>query len=135
MTFTNDNAAVDTIRGMMMSSWETYVSYTMPLGLHHLIGGNHYAPMPENNRAPRSDWTAVYYHRADAEGIGVDRTRRGNKAVEQYFQPVRDRFDNEGRTTKAFRVRNVVGVGAFIARTVWDVYIARDYRVPPPRDG
>jgi alpha-glucuronidase len=94
MTFTNDNATVDTIRDMMMSSWETYVSYTMPLGLHHLIGGNHYAPMPENDRAPRSDWTASYYHRADAGGIGVDRTSRGNKAVEQYFPPVRDRFDN-----------------------------------------
>ncbi len=94
MTFTNDNTAVDTIRDMMMSSWETYVSYTMPLGLHHLIGGNHYAPMPENNRAPRSDWTAFYYHRADAEGIGIDRTRRGNKAVEQYFPSVCDRFDN-----------------------------------------
>lgn len=102
MTFTNDDATVDTIRDMMMSSWETYVSYTMPLGLHHLIGGNHYAPMPENDRAPRSDWTAVYYHRADAEGIGVDRTRRGNKAVEQYFPPVRDRFDNLGTCPEKF---------------------------------
>ena len=94
MTFTNDDSTVDTIRDMMMSSWETYVSYTMPLGLHHLIGGDHYAPMPENARAPRSDWTAVYYHRAAADGIGFDRTKRGSKAVEQYFPPVCDLFDN-----------------------------------------
>ena len=94
MTFTNDDATVDTIHGMMMSSWETYVSYTMPLGLHHLIGGDHYAPMPENDRAPRSDWTAFYYHRAAGDGIGIDRTKRGNKAVEQYFPPVCNLFDD-----------------------------------------
>jgi len=94
MTFTNDDDAVNKIRDMMMSSWETYVRYTMPLGLHHLIGGDHYAPMPENASAPRSDWTAFYYHRAAPDGIGVDRTRGGDKAVEQYFPPVRDRFDS-----------------------------------------
>ena len=66
----------------------------MPLGLHHLIGGDHYAPMPQNARAQRTDWTAVYYHQASAEGIGFDRTIRGDKAVEQYFPPVRDMFDS-----------------------------------------
>jgi alpha-glucuronidase len=94
MTFSNDPKAVDTIRTMMMGSRETYVNYTMPLGLHHLIGGNHYAPMPENARAPRSDWTAVYFHQASTEGIGFDRTMRGDRAVGQYFPPVRDMFDS-----------------------------------------
>ncbi len=78
----------------MMSSHEAFVSYTMPLGLHHLIGGDHYAPMPENSKAPRADWTATYYHQASAGGVGFDRTMRGNQAVGQYFPPVRDRFDN-----------------------------------------
>ena len=94
MTFTNETRTVEVIRDMMMSSRETYVNYTMPLGLHHLIGGNHYAPMPWNNRAPRADWTATYYHQASAEGIGFDRTKRGDKAVEQYFPPVCDMFDD-----------------------------------------
>jgi len=94
MTFTNDDAAVSTIRDMMMSSRETFVKYTMPLGLHHLIGGDHYAPMPENSQAARRDWTAAYYHQAAADGIGYDRTRQGDKAVEQYFPPVCDKFDN-----------------------------------------
>lgn len=94
MTFTNDAKAVDVIRNMMMSSREAFVNYTMPLGLHHLIGGDHYAPMPWNAQAPRSDWTAAYYHRASADGIGFDRTKNGNKAVEQYFPPVCDLFDN-----------------------------------------
>lgn len=102
MTFTNRDDTVKIIRDMMMSSWETFVSYTMPLGLHHLIGGDHYAPMPENARAPRADWTATYYHRAATDGIGVDRTSRGNRAVEQYFQPVRDLFDDRAACPEKF---------------------------------
>jgi alpha-glucuronidase len=94
MTFSNDAKTVETIRGMMMTSREAFVNYTMPLGLHHLIGGNHYAPMPQNAKAPRADWTATYYHQASTEGIGFDRTMRGNKAVGQYFPPVRDMFDS-----------------------------------------
>jgi alpha-glucuronidase len=78
----------------MMGSRESFVNYTMPLGLHHLIGGNHYAPMPEVAKSQRADWTATYYHQASTEGIGFDRTMRGNKAVAQYFPPVRDRFDD-----------------------------------------
>jgi len=79
---------------MMMGSREAFVNYTMPLGLHHLIGGDHYAPMPQNARAQRSDWTAVYYHQASPEGIGFDRTMKGDKAVGQYFPQVRDMFDS-----------------------------------------
>ena len=94
MTFTNDDQSVAVIRGLMLSSHETFVNYTMPLGLHHLIGGDHYAPMPWNDRAPRADWTATYYHQASTEGIGFDRTKRGNRAVEQYFPPVCDLFDD-----------------------------------------
>jgi alpha-glucuronidase len=94
MTFGNDPETVQTIRTMMMGSHETFVSYTMPLGLHHLIGGDHYAPMPENARSRRDDWTATYYHQAAAGGIGFDRTMGGTQAVAQYFPPVRDLFDN-----------------------------------------
>jgi alpha-glucuronidase len=94
MTLTNDAASVATIRNMLMTSRETFVNYTMPLGLHHLIGGDHYAPMPQNAQAQRRDWTATYYHQASAEGVGFDRSMKGNKAVDQYFPPVRDLFDN-----------------------------------------
>jgi alpha-glucuronidase len=94
MTFTSEPAAVKTISGMMMTSRETFVNYTMPLGLHHLIGGDHYAPMPENAKDRRADWTAAYYHQASADGIGFDRTMKGNQAVAQYFPPVRDMFDS-----------------------------------------
>ena len=102
MTFTNDDKTVAIIRGMMMGSHETFVNYTMPLGLHHLIGGDHYAPTAANDRAPRADWTATYYHQASETGIGFDRTKRGNRAVEQYFPPVCDEFDDLKRCPEKF---------------------------------
>ena len=94
MTFSNDPKIVATIRDLMMSSRETFVNYTMPLGLHHMIGGDHYAPQPWNSRATRPDWTATYYNQASVEGIGFDRTKHGDHAVEQYFPPVCDTFDD-----------------------------------------
>ena len=101
-TWSNDPSAVKTIVDMMMRSREIFVNYTMPIGLHHLIDGDHYAPAPQNNRASRIDWTATYYHKASAEGIGFDRTSKGNKAVEQYFPPVRDLFDNPATCPEIF---------------------------------
>jgi alpha-glucuronidase len=102
MTFSNDAKTVETISGMMMASREAFVNYTMPLGLHHLIGGDHYAPMPQNARAQRADWTATYYHQASADGVGFDRTMKGDKAVGQYFPPVRDIFDNLATCPETF---------------------------------
>ncbi|HWB54196.1 MAG TPA: alpha-glucuronidase, partial [Tepidisphaeraceae bacterium] len=93
-TFTRDPQTLDPIKQMMMSSRQIYVNYSMPLGLHHLIGGDHYAPMPWNDKEPRPDWTATYYHRANSEGIGWDRTSQGNRATDQYFPHVARIFDD-----------------------------------------
>jgi alpha-glucuronidase len=127
-TFTNDDKTVPVIRGMMMSSHETFVNYTMPLGLHHLIGGNHYAPMPANDRAPRADWTATYYHQASENGIGFDRTKRGNRAVEQYFPPVCDTFDDIKRCPEKFLLwfhRCAWDYRMKSGRTLWDQLCAK----------
>jgi alpha-glucuronidase len=94
MTWSRQPTVVAAIRGVMLGSRETFVNYTMPLGLHHLIGGDHYAPMPENDDPRRLDWSATYYHRADAGGVGFDRTRKGSKAVDQYRPPLNDRFND-----------------------------------------
>jgi alpha-glucuronidase len=92
MTWGHDPDLVTTIRAMMLGSRETFVRYSMPLGLHHLIGGDHYAPMPENADPRRADWSATYYHRAEASGIGYDRTHDGSGAVEQYRSPLREEW-------------------------------------------
>jgi alpha-glucuronidase len=94
MTWSNDSGVVSAIRSFLLATWETYIDYTMPLGLHHLIGGDHYAPMPENTDPRRADWSATFYHRADREGLGYDRTKGGSKAVDQYFPPLPEYWDN-----------------------------------------
>ena len=98
MTWGHDPVVVQTLRALLLDSYEAYVDYTMPLGLHHLIGGDHYAPMPENPDPRRADWSAIYYHRADAGGIGFDRTPSGSNYVAQYRSPLRDRWASPATT-------------------------------------
>lgn len=98
MTWTTAPEVVRTIAGLMMGSRETYVRYTMPLGLHHLIGGDHYAPMPDNADPRRADWSAIYYHRADPAGIGVERGPAGTNAVAQYRSPLREQWSDPATT-------------------------------------
>jgi len=93
MTFGNDEALVAPVVGMMLGSREAAVDYMTPLGLHHQMAeGHHYGPGPWVSGGPRPDWTSVYYHRADAAGIGFDRTATGSNAVAQYFPPVAATF-------------------------------------------
>jgi alpha-glucuronidase len=94
MTFSNDEEFVTRVTKMMLASREITVNYMTPLGLHHIMGsGHHYGPGPWVDRG-RADWTSVYYHRADSNGIGFDRSSEGSDAVSQYFPPVRDYFNN-----------------------------------------
>ncbi len=94
-TLTNDAGAVDTIKSMMMGSWEACVNYMTPLGLHHIMQeGFHYGPQPQLDSAPRADWNSVYYHHADANGLGFDRSCTGSNAVSQYSTVVCEGFDD-----------------------------------------
>lgn len=95
MTFTNDEAFVKPVVNMMMTSREAAVDYMTPLGLHHLMAyGHHYGPAPWDASAPRADWRPVYFHRADRNGIGFDRSRTGSDAVDQYAPPVAEEFND-----------------------------------------
>src|SRR5205085_5101899 len=93
MTLTHDPQAVETITRIMLESHEAVVDYMTPLGLHHIMWGNHhYGPAPWWNTFERADWNPVYYHRADAQGLGFDRTATGSDTLSQYHQQVRDLF-------------------------------------------
>jgi alpha-glucuronidase len=95
MTLTTDAHAVKTIVRMMLESHEAVVNYMTPLGLHHLFwGGHHYGPAPWWDKEQRDDWNPVYYHKADAFGIGFDRTKTGSGTVSQYHLPVRQQFSD-----------------------------------------
>jgi alpha-glucuronidase len=103
MTFTNDASFVEPVKTMMLASRQAAVDYMTPLGLHHLMArGHHYGPGPWVSGGQRADWTSVYYHRADATGIGFDRTATGSNAVGQYAPAVRDLFGSPDRVPEDY---------------------------------
>ena len=81
---------------MMMTSREACVNYMMPLGLHHIFKfDHHYGPEPDGFIASYPlEWCPIYYHKADAKGIGFDRSSKGTDAVGQYPEPYRSQYDN-----------------------------------------
>jgi alpha-glucuronidase len=95
MTFSNDSRFVAPTLAMMLGSREAAVDYMTPLGLAHLMAaGHHYGPGPWQSGGPRADWTPPYYHRADAHGIGADRTTEGSNSVSQYAPPLAAQFND-----------------------------------------
>jgi alpha-glucuronidase len=91
-TFTRRADAVESIVAMMMGSREAVVDYMTPLGLVHIMGwDHHYGPGPWISEG-RPDWTSVYFHRADAGGIGFERGSGGSDAVAQYAPPLRSLY-------------------------------------------
>ena len=98
MTFSNDPRFVGPAVEMMMGSREAVVDYMTPLGLGHLMAtDHHYGPGPWVNDLARPEWNPTYYHRADAGGIGFDRTATGANAVAQYAPEVAARFGDLSR--------------------------------------
>lgn len=81
---------------MMMTSREACVNYMMPLGLHHIFKfDHHYGPEPDGFIASYPlEWCPVYYHKADTQGVGFDRSSKGTDAVGQYPEPYRSLYDN-----------------------------------------
>jgi len=81
---------------MMLRSREACVDYMMPLGLHHIFKfDHHYGPEPDGYKANYPiEWCPVYYHKADKQGIGFDRSSKGTGATQQYPEPYRSLYDN-----------------------------------------
>lgn len=93
MTFSSDPLFIEPATDLMMRSREAVVDYMTPLGLAHIMGtGHHYGPAPWISDLGRPEWNPVYYHHADAGGIGFDRTSSGSNALAQYANPVADRY-------------------------------------------
>ena len=87
LTFGHDPRVASTITDMLLKSWPAFEHYTGPLGAQTLteITGNHYGPAVEASE--RNGWGQ--WHRADAQGIGMDRTvATGTGFIGQYRAPV-----------------------------------------------
>jgi alpha-glucuronidase len=110
------------VKQMMLQSREAAVNYMMPLGLHHIFAANHhYGPGPwYAPKNVRPDWTPPYYHRADTNGIGFDRTRTGSNAVSQYHEPLASQF-NDLKTCPEIYL-------------LWFHHLAWDYKIQPKAD-
>jgi len=117
MTLTKKPQAVDSIVNLMMGSREHIVNYMTPLGLHHLMAtGHHYGPGPWVDNLSRADWNPVYYHRADEQGIGIDRTSSGTKGISQYAPAWQKLFRNPKTTP--------------VELLLWFHHVPWDYQMP-----
>lgn len=87
---------ISQITAMMLRSREACVDYMMPLGLHHIFKFDHHmGPQPDGYIARYPiEWCPVYYHRANGDSIGVDRTHTGSNATGQYPEPYCSLYDN-----------------------------------------
>lgn len=95
MTFSNDETFVNPVKEMMLKSREAVVNYMTPLGLHHIMNtGHHYGPGPWVSNLSRPEWNPTYYHKADKNGIGFDRSKTGSNATAQYNQEVAQVFND-----------------------------------------
>lgn len=91
-----DESFTKPVEMMMLTSREACVNYMMPLGLHHIFKfDHHYGPEPDGFKAEYPlEWCPVYYHQADSNGIGFNRSSDGTDAVGQYPEPYRSLYDN-----------------------------------------
>lgn len=95
MTLSRDPGVVELLTKIMLESHEAVVDYMTPLGLHHIMWGNHhYGPAPWENKFDRADWNPVYFHKADEKGVGFDRTKTGSNTVAQYHSQISKLFGN-----------------------------------------
>lgn len=95
MTFSNQQQFIAPVKNIMLISREAGVNYRSPLGLTHLYSqGDHYGPAPWTDDKERPDWNATYYHRADKNAIGFDRTHTGSNAIAQYPPLLAQRYNN-----------------------------------------
>src|SRR3569833_3285946 len=107
MTFAADPHFVGPVVDMMMASREAVVNYMTPLGLAHLMAtGHHYGPGPWVDDLKRPEWNPVYYHNADTNSIGFDRTPTGSNATSQYTPTNTTKNNNQNHKPKKNQHKN-----------------------------
>jgi alpha-glucuronidase len=96
-TISTDPQVVSTVVKMLMQSWSAYENYTGPLGMQTLtdITGSHYGPNIESSE--NNGWGQ--WHRADHDGVGMDRTvATGTGYTGQYPPQVAQMYESLATT-------------------------------------
>ncbi len=131
LTFSPEKDVVDTILNIMLTSREICVNYMTPLGLHHIMGmGHHYGPGPWVNIG-RPDWTSLYYHQADPNGIGFDRTKTGSNALSQYSPEIEKLYSDLGTCPEKYLLwfhHLSWNYETKSGRTLWNELVYRYYK-------
>jgi alpha-glucuronidase len=93
LTFGHDSRVVNTIVDLELQSWPTYESYTGPLGAGTLTDIIHVHFGPGIESSERNGWGQ--WHRADEQGIGMDRTvATGTGFIGQYSPAVAREYES-----------------------------------------
>lgn len=91
-TLPHNEKVFETTRDILMGSWATYEKYTSPLGIGWMVNPNHhYGPNVDGYEYDK--WGT--YHRADRDGMGVDRTKNGTGYASQYNEPNASMYENK----------------------------------------
>ncbi|WP_286760474.1 alpha-glucuronidase family glycosyl hydrolase [Salegentibacter sp. UBA1130] len=103
INFSNEEDFIKPMTDLLIESREAVVNYMTPLGLHHIMAtSHHYGPGPWVDDLGRPEWNPVYYHKADKNGIGFDRTSFGSNALAQYAKPIEEKYSNPETTPEKY---------------------------------
>ncbi|MBO2544127.1 alpha-glucuronidase [Salegentibacter sp. BDJ18] len=103
INFSNEEDFIKPMTDLLIESREAVVNYMTPLGLHHIMAtSHHYGPGPWVDDLGRPEWNPVYYHKADKNGIGFDRTSSGSNALAQYAKPIEEKYSNPKTTPEKY---------------------------------
>lgn len=129
MTFSNDESVLPPILKIMLMSRETYVDYSMPLGLNHIMNyDTHNGPEPWHDDPV---WTAFDYHKITKDSIGINRTANGSGATKQYHPEVFDKFNDIKKCPQEYllwfhRVPWTYKMSS--GKTLWDELVLHYYK-------
>lgn len=91
LTFEHREKVLEAFQRILKDSWLTYERYTSPLGIGWMVSPNHhYGPNVDGYEYDK--WGT--YHRADRNGLGVNRTRKGTGFTSQYNEPNASMYEN-----------------------------------------
>ncbi len=91
LTFSHNEMLLTVLSEILRGSWSTYEKYTSPLGIGWMVNPHyHYGPNVDGYEYDK--WGT--YHRADRNGVGVDRTVSGTGYVTQYNEPNASMYEN-----------------------------------------
>jgi alpha-glucuronidase len=93
LTFTHEDKVAKVVLDILMKSWPVYEKYTSPLGIGWMVNPNHhYGPNIDGYEYDR--WGT--YHRADRNGLGVDRSvKSGTGYAGQYNEPNASMYEDK----------------------------------------